>query len=413
MLMSDRLRPSFRRSRHVGDEALDDAILEGETVIHEADDQAPDPLDELTVTEERKPAEIQHEPVASPNGVTLDQSPTTAMGTLMRAHFPRGGKAYGYVRASTVRQEISPEAQAEMIRHYCKHYGLELVDIVKDAGVSARIPFADRPGGSYLLQNVKKGEHIVIARLDRAFRRAADLAVHIQEFDRSGINLHIMDMGWGMDFSSPLGRFFAHVMAAVAELESSLISARTKEALAAAKPRGRNTGKFVGHAPYGWRYENFFNEDLGRYDVRRVPDNRERAIMREIVRLIKEEHLSALRIADILSIKKIPARMGDKWTQRAVMSMALRQTAIDFKEGKLTEKEAMRLAYKIAPRQQEDKLRFLVLEGAIMYTEKPMRFSVDVMMRKTLGRYSLDPLEAYRKRAAARLRAKGEQPKQS
>ena len=47
----------------------------------------------------------------------------------------------------------------------------------------------------------------------------------------------------GIDTTTPAGRFFFHVMAALAEMERDLLRERTRAGLAAAKARGREGGR--------------------------------------------------------------------------------------------------------------------------------------------------------------------------
>lgn len=64
-----------------------------------------------------------------------------------------------YIRVSTAEQVegVSLEAQEAALTAYCSMRGLDIVEIVKDAGVSAGKPLSGRPGGQRLLHLVAEG----------------------------------------------------------------------------------------------------------------------------------------------------------------------------------------------------------------------------------------------------------------
>ncbi len=79
-----------------------------------------------------------------------------------------------------------------------------------------------------------------MAKLDRLARSVSHASDILDTAQRQGWNLVVCDLG--MDLGTPQGRALAKSMAVFAELERELISARTREALAAAKARGRRVG---------------------------------------------------------------------------------------------------------------------------------------------------------------------------
>jgi len=164
--------------------------------------------------------------------------------------------AIAYVRVSTEEQAaegVSIDAQVAAVRAYALLRGLDLVDVVVDAGVSAGKPLADRAGGAVVVDAVKrrKVRAVVAVKLDRVFRNAGDCLTVTEEWDRMGVALHLIDMGGqAIDTSSAMGRFFLTVMAGAAEMERNLIRERTTTALAHKRSLGLRTSK---DAPVGWR----------------------------------------------------------------------------------------------------------------------------------------------------------------
>jgi DNA invertase Pin-like site-specific DNA recombinase len=160
-----------------------------------------------------------------------------------------------YVRVSTEEQAqegVSLDAQEARIRGYCQMRGLDLIEVVIDAGVSAGKPLATREGGQRLLELVrsKKVSSVVALKLDRLFRNAADCLSTVEAWDKAGIAMHLVDIGGAsVDTSSAMGRFFLTVMAGAAEMERNQIRERTSFAMQHMKQRGEYTG---GRPPLGF-----------------------------------------------------------------------------------------------------------------------------------------------------------------
>jgi len=145
----------------------------------------------------------------------------------------------GYIRVSTDEQAVegvSLDAQRAKLEAYATLRGLELVEVIVDAGVSAGKPLESRKGGAELLRALRRRKGapraVVALKLDRLFRNA-------------GVDLG----GSTLDTSSAMGRFFLTVMAGAAELERNLTRERTADALAHKKARGER----VGQVPFGYQ----------------------------------------------------------------------------------------------------------------------------------------------------------------
>jgi DNA invertase Pin-like site-specific DNA recombinase len=175
-----------------------------------------------------------------------------------KTHEPPPSSAVAYVRVSTEEQAnegVSLAAQEARIRSYCAMRGLDLVEVIIDAGVSGGKHLASRDGGERVLELVrgKKVAAVVSLKLDRLFRNAADCLNTVETWDRAGVSLHLVDMGGqAIDTSGAMGRFFLTLMAGVAELERNQIRERTSAAMRHMAERGLYTG---GEAPMGNRLQ--------------------------------------------------------------------------------------------------------------------------------------------------------------
>jgi len=225
-------------------------------------------------------------------------------------------RVVGYARVSTDEQVdvgVSLDAQAAALRAYCELRGLELVDVVVDAGVSAGRPLSDRDGGLRVLGLVERGDvsAVVAYKLDRLFRDCADALVVTRDWDRRGVALHLVDMGGQtIDTGSAMGRFFLTMMAGFAELERNTTAERTRAALAHKKARGER----VGSIPYGRRLAA---------DGRTLErDDREAAVV-DVARELRADGLSLRKIAAELDRRGHRSRTGRTFAATQVRRMLL------------------------------------------------------------------------------------------
>ena len=227
--------------------------------------------------------------------------------------------AIGYVRCSTQEQADSGlglDAQTQRVRAYCVLKGLELVEIIADAGVSGGKPLASRNGGQRLLAalRTRKAQAVVMLKLDRMFRNAGDCLATVEKWDRAGVALHVVDLGGNaIDTTSAAGRFMLVILAGAAEMERNLTRERTRAAMAVK----RSNGHRVGSVPYGF--------ELGDDGVALIENPAEQAVIREIETL-RSAGMNASRIAETLTVKQVPTKTGrsSRWTHQAVRRILAR-----------------------------------------------------------------------------------------
>jgi site-specific DNA recombinase len=159
-------------------------------------------------------------------------------------------KAIGYIRVSTedqAKEGISLDNQRAKIKAYCQLKDLDLVDIIEDAGISAKN--LNRPGAQRVisLSQNKKVDAVVVYKLDRMFRSTVDALETTKKFDKWDISFHsIVET---LDTQSAMGRFFFTLTAALAEMERGIIGERTRATLQHKKAKGEKTG---GDVPFGY-----------------------------------------------------------------------------------------------------------------------------------------------------------------
>ena len=151
------------------------------------------------------------------------------------------GRVRAYQRVSTREQAESGlglDAQREAIERWAARSGHDLIWYV-DAGESGRS--LDRPGVTRLLADLRRGDILVVSKLDRISRSLLDFAGLLQRSQREGWSVVALDLG--LDLGTATGRLVAGVMASVAEWERATIGARTSDAMREAKRRGRLPGR--------------------------------------------------------------------------------------------------------------------------------------------------------------------------
>ena len=138
---------------------------------------------------------------------------------------------YGYARVSSIGQEKngnSLEAQENAL----KERGCEV--IYKEAYTGTT---TDRPQFSVLLEKLQKGDTLVVTKLDRFSRTAADGAKLVQELHNRGVIIDIINMGRADN--TPMGKLMVTMLLAFAEFEHDQILERFNTGKEIAKAHGK------------------------------------------------------------------------------------------------------------------------------------------------------------------------------
>ncbi len=136
----------------------------------------------------------------------------------------------GYARVSTDIQETDLQMDA-LKRAKCVRFYEE-----KASGAKA-----DRPELMRLLDNARKGDVVVVWKLDRlarSLRQLIDTAVLLNE---RGVEL--LSLTENINTTTPTGKLTFHLFAALAEFERDILRQRVNAGLAAARRRGRVGGR--------------------------------------------------------------------------------------------------------------------------------------------------------------------------
>ena len=126
------------------------------------------------------------------------------------------------------------------------------VDALTGAGVAAQAIYEDRASGrkdsrsglGACLKALRRGDTLVVWKLDRLGRDLRHLVSVVEEMTERGIGLRVLTgQGAQIDTTTPAGRLVSGIFAALAEFERKLIRERTLAGLEAARARGRRGGR--------------------------------------------------------------------------------------------------------------------------------------------------------------------------
>jgi DNA invertase Pin-like site-specific DNA recombinase len=138
---------------------------------------------------------------------------------------------YGYARASTVEQDVT--LQQETLRRA----GCEVVRSEKSSGASR----VGRSELAVLLQFLRRGDTLMVTRVDRLARSIKDLQDIVHELRAAGVSLKATEQP--IDTSTAAGKAFLDMLGVFAEFETNLRRERQMEGIAQAKAKGVYRGR--------------------------------------------------------------------------------------------------------------------------------------------------------------------------
>ena len=165
-------------------------------------------------------------------------------------------KCYIYTRVSTSMQVdgYSLDAQKDKLRKYADYQEMSIVGEYSDEGKSGK-SVEGRPQFKQMLSDIENGkddvDYVLVFKLSRFGRNAADVLSSLQKMQDYGVNLICVEDG--IDSSKDAGKLMISVLSAVAEIERENILVQTMEDRRQKAREGRWN---VGFAPYGYQLVN-------------------------------------------------------------------------------------------------------------------------------------------------------------
>ena len=221
---------------------------------------------------------------------------------------PDPALAVAYLRCSTDRQDLSPDAQRDAIEAWAGGAGVRVVAWHDDLGVSGGADLEKRPGLLAALDAVRtEGAGVlVVAKRDRIARDVLTDALVQRLCEREGATVVSADGVANGD--RPEDQLMRSIVAAMAAYERALISARTRAALAVKRSRGQR----IGAIPFGYRVA-----DDGKT---LLPDDHEQAVIAR-ARELRAEGASLRAVGRALIEEGHAPRAGKAWHVQLVARM--------------------------------------------------------------------------------------------
>src|SRR5215471_1264602 len=146
-----------------------------------------------------------------------------------------------YCRVSTRGHGQTTDTQAVALREYAARRDFQIVDEYRDEGISGAKDH--RPELDRMMSDARKRrfDAVLVARFDRFARSTKHLVLALEEFQALGIDF--ISLNESIDTSTPMGRMVFTVIAAVAELERSIIKERVQAGVERARKQGRRLGR--------------------------------------------------------------------------------------------------------------------------------------------------------------------------
>lgn len=147
-----------------------------------------------------------------------------------------------YVRTSTDAND--GKAQEHELEQYARTnnwVGYEKYIDIGETGAKESRPEWDR-----LREDIRKGRvtEVAATELCRMGRTVTGVMMALEEMQRMGCRVILLREG--LDFATPVGRAFAAILSAVAQLEREQITARVRSGMRKAKEKGTRSGKPIG-----------------------------------------------------------------------------------------------------------------------------------------------------------------------
>jgi putative DNA-invertase from lambdoid prophage Rac len=146
-------------------------------------------------------------------------------------------KTFGYGRVSTSSQTSDNQRQALDGLGY-------KIDYWYEDTISGKTPARSRPKFNEMLGKMRdhENEKLVVLRIDRLGRDAADILQTVDHLRERGIQVIVHQLG-GVDLTSPAGKMMLTVLAGLAEMERELLIERIHDGLARAKDANKKMGR--------------------------------------------------------------------------------------------------------------------------------------------------------------------------
>ena len=146
-------------------------------------------------------------------------------------------RVFAYCRVSTPDQTT----KNQILEIQAAGFSIEPHRMIEES-ISGSVAAKDRKEFIKLLDRLEKSDILIVTKLDRLGRNAADVRTTVEQLATKGVRVHCLALG-GVDLNSPAGKMTMQVIAAMAEFERDLLIERTQAGMKRAKSSGKKFGR--------------------------------------------------------------------------------------------------------------------------------------------------------------------------
>ena len=227
-------------------------------------------------------------------------------------------KLIGYIRVSTNEQSkegVSLAAQEADIINYCKALHHDLIEVVRDEGISGKDMNRNGLQHAILALQENKCDGLIVVKLDRLSRNLENLIWLAENIFKGRRLVSVRDH---IDTSSAAGRLLFHILGSVAQWERETIAERVSDAMQHLIAKGVKMGAM----PYGlMRLDE--RDEHGRQLIVENPKEME-AVRFVLTCRNQSKPMAYWRIAKMMNEQGIPTRNGGRWQPMTVYQIAKR-----------------------------------------------------------------------------------------